>query len=110
MLSLFVVSLTVILVSDFSRAEVPVAFDKNQIESNVLKKFISLRSEKSEFYRITDIQTNLIEDNTFHKPGYEIKISYETPTCKNNYFRGVAFSVACLDDECPFGMIYKECF
>jgi hypothetical protein len=100
----------VVLASSIASAELPQSFDKKQIEFNVLKKFISLQSERDDFYRITDTQITEIEDNVVHKPGYQIQINYETPSCKNNYFKGVAYSVNCDDIECPFGMIYKKCF
>lgn len=93
-----------------ARADLPASFNKNEIEANVLRKFVSLESERSDFYRITNIEITEIEDNVFHRPGYAVKINYETPTCKNNYFKGLAFSVQCDENLCPFGMIYKKCF
>jgi hypothetical protein len=93
-----------------ARAELPARFDKNEIEVNVLKKFISLQSEYDDFYSITS--TEIIEtiDNTYGLPGYIIQINYTTPNCANNYFQGRAYSAACTDDGCPFGMVYRKCY
>lgn len=104
------IAMSSLVLGNYSHASLPIAFNKTQIEANVLKKFVSLQSERTDFYRITDIQVLEEEDNTYHKPGYIVKINYETPTCKNNYFKGLAFSVTCDDEECPFGMVYKKCF
>lgn len=93
-----------------AHAELPASFNKHDIEANVIKKFISLESEKSDFYRITDIEITEVEDTVVHQPGYVVQINYETPTCKNNYFKGLAYSVNCDANLCPFGMIYKKCF
>lgn len=90
--------------------ELPPAFEKYQIEANVIKKFISLESEHDSFYRINDIEVSEITDSYLKKPGYSIQINYSTPECKNNYFKGLAYSIHCNDDECPFGMVYRQCY
>ncbi len=93
-----------------AHAELPARFNKDEIEVNVLKKFISIQSDYEDFYRITSTEIMETVDNTYGLPGYIVQINYSTPTCAKNYFRGLAFSVTCTDDECPFGMVYRKCY
>lgn len=85
-------------------------FNKDELEGKVLQKFISLQSEKEEFYRIDSTEISETVDNTYGQPGYNIQINYSTPQCPHNYFRGLIYSVVCTEDKCPFGMVYRTCY
>lgn len=106
----FILLAAVPLLSLEVQAELPAKFNKAELEMNVLKKFISLQSEYDVFYRISSVEITETEDNTYHLPGYVIQINYSTPECPNNYFKGLAYSAMCTDEECPFGKVYKNCY